>query len=154
MKMHASTAENLRNLGAYWIMDIFLILRSAHMVPKDQDKWVFYINNYINQAQFNKLYDPELMKKGVQDADAITYKLRLALTKATNQKLEISGEEIQKKDEIVQKRKRKDRSQNSAELEGELVYLIQRRGIIKVTLEMKQIQTKPIMDIYSSSERQ
>ena len=24
------------------------VLRSAHMVPKDQDKFVFYVNNYID----------------------------------------------------------------------------------------------------------
>ena len=27
------------------------------MVPRDQDKFVFYVNNHINWDQFNKLYD-------------------------------------------------------------------------------------------------
>ncbi len=47
-KMRASIAKNLCNLGAHWIIEIFLILRSTHVVPRDQNKVVFYINNYID----------------------------------------------------------------------------------------------------------
>ena len=47
-KMHALTVENPQNLGAYRIIEILLLLRSAHMVPRDQDKFVFYVNNYID----------------------------------------------------------------------------------------------------------
>ncbi len=46
-KMRTLIAENLRNLGAHRIIEISLILRSAHVIPRDQDKVVFYINNYI-----------------------------------------------------------------------------------------------------------
>ena len=58
-KMRASTAENLCNLGAYRIIEISSVLRSAHVVSRDQDKFVFYVNNYINWDQFNQLYDPD-----------------------------------------------------------------------------------------------
>ena len=41
-------AENLCNLGTYWIIEISLVLCSAHVALRDQDKVMFYINNYIN----------------------------------------------------------------------------------------------------------
>ena len=47
-KMRASTMENPRNLGAHRIIEISSVLRSAHMVLRDQDKFVFYVNNYID----------------------------------------------------------------------------------------------------------
>ena len=52
-KMRASTAENPRNLGAHRIIEISSVLRSAHVVPRDQNKFVFYVNNYIDWDQFN-----------------------------------------------------------------------------------------------------
>ena len=45
-KWHASMAENPCNLGAHCIIEVFLILRNAHVVLKDQDKAIFYVNNY------------------------------------------------------------------------------------------------------------
>ena len=45
-KMRALTIENPRNLGTYWMIEISLILHSTHMVPRNQNKFVFYINNY------------------------------------------------------------------------------------------------------------
>ncbi len=47
-KMCASIAENPRNLGAHRIIEISLVLCSAYVVPRDQDKVVFYVNNYID----------------------------------------------------------------------------------------------------------
>ncbi len=47
-KMCASIAKNPHNLGAHRIIEILSILRSTHVVPRDQDKVVFYVNNYIN----------------------------------------------------------------------------------------------------------
>ena len=46
--MRALTVENPCNHNAYQIIKILLVLRSAHIVLKDQDKFVFYINNYID----------------------------------------------------------------------------------------------------------
>ncbi len=46
--MRASIVENPRNLVAYRIIEISSILRSAYVVPRDQDKVVFYVNNYID----------------------------------------------------------------------------------------------------------
>ena len=56
-KMRALTAKNFPNLSAYQIIEILLVLRSVYMVLGDQDKFVFYVNNYINWNQFNQLYD-------------------------------------------------------------------------------------------------
>ena len=47
-KMHTLIAEYFCNLGAYRIIEISSVLRSAHMVPRNQDKFVFYVNNHID----------------------------------------------------------------------------------------------------------
>ena len=96
-KMRASTAENPRNLGAYRIIEISLVLHSAHVVPRDQDKFVFYVNNYIDWDQFNQLYDLNVMEKGVQNVDVVARKLRPALTRASNHRLEVAREKRQKR---------------------------------------------------------
>ena len=58
-KIGASSTENFRNLGAYWIMEIFLVLYIAYVVLRDQNKFLFYVNNYIDWDQFNQLYNPD-----------------------------------------------------------------------------------------------
>ncbi len=40
--------KNPRNLDTHQIIEISLVLRNTHIVFKNQDKIVFYINNYIN----------------------------------------------------------------------------------------------------------
>ena len=52
-KWHVSTAENPRNLDAHRIIEVSSVLRNAHVVPRDQDRAMFYINNYIDWDQFN-----------------------------------------------------------------------------------------------------
>ena len=52
-KMHISTTKNLHNLNIDQIIEISLVLYSAHVIPRDQDKFVFYVNNYIDLNQFN-----------------------------------------------------------------------------------------------------
>ena len=47
-KICTLTAENLHNLGANEIIEISLVLHSVYVVSKDQDKFVIYINKYID----------------------------------------------------------------------------------------------------------
>ena len=47
-KIHASIVENPCNLSTYQIIEILLVLCSANGIPRDQDKFVFYVNNYID----------------------------------------------------------------------------------------------------------
>ncbi len=47
-KMSASMDKHLRNLGAHCIIEISSILHSAHVLCRDQEKIVFYVNNYID----------------------------------------------------------------------------------------------------------
>ena len=47
-KMRASTIENSRNLGAHRIIEISSVLCNAHMVPRNQDKFLIYVSNYID----------------------------------------------------------------------------------------------------------
>lgn len=51
--MYASTVENSHNLSTYKIIKILLVLRNIYVISKDQDKFVFYINNYIDWDLFN-----------------------------------------------------------------------------------------------------
>ena len=56
-KMSALTVENPCNLDTHRMIEISSVLRSAYVVPRNQDKFVFYVNNYIDWDQFNQLYD-------------------------------------------------------------------------------------------------
>ncbi len=40
--------ENSGILTVYWIIKILLVLCSAYVIFKDQNKFMFYINNYID----------------------------------------------------------------------------------------------------------
>ena len=92
-KMRAWIAENPYNLGAYQIIEIFLVLCSGHMVLRDQNKVVFYVNNDINWDQFNQLYDHDQIEKSIQNVDVVAHKRALALIKTTNYRLEDAKEE-------------------------------------------------------------
>ena len=104
-KWHASTAENPCNLSAHRLIEVSLILRSLHVVPRNQDRMVFYVNNYIHWDQFNQLYDAYWFNKGIRNADAVARKLGPTSIKATNLRLEVAKEEVQKKQEVVERRK-------------------------------------------------
>ena len=104
-KMHALIVKNLHNLDACQIIEIFLVLHSTHVVPKDQDKIVFYINNYIDWDQFNQLYDPDWMEKDIQNVNVVARKLEPALIKVTNYRLEVVREKQRKREGIVERRK-------------------------------------------------
>ena len=47
-KMCALIAKNLHNLDTHWIIEISLILHSIYLVPRNKDKVVCYVNNYID----------------------------------------------------------------------------------------------------------
>lgn len=103
-KMRTLIARNLYNFGAHKIIKILLVLHNAHIVPKNQ---LFHVNCYIDWNQFNQLYDPNQIEKNIKNVDRILCKLRLALRKAINHKLEVSRKKKQKKEEIIAMRKTK-----------------------------------------------
>ena len=47
-KWHISTVENACNLSTYHIIKVSSVLLNTYVVPKDQDRIVFYVNNYID----------------------------------------------------------------------------------------------------------
>ena len=96
---------NPQNLGAHHNNEVSLVLRSTHLGLKDQDRAVFYVNNYIDWDQFNQLYDADWFNKGIRNADAVARKLGPALIKATNLRLEVAKEEVRRKQEVVERRK-------------------------------------------------
>ena len=75
------------------------------MVLRDQEKFVFYINNYIVWDQFIQLYNLDQMKKGIRNSDAVACKLRPASTKGTNNILEVAGKKRRKSEEMMERRK-------------------------------------------------
>ncbi len=58
-KMYALIAKNSCNLGAYWIIQISSVLCNTHVVFRDQEKVVLYVNNDIDWDQFNQLYNSD-----------------------------------------------------------------------------------------------
>ncbi len=64
-KICASTAKHPCNFGAHCIIEISSILRSAYIVSRDQERIVFYVNNYIDWDQFNQLYAPDWLEKSI-----------------------------------------------------------------------------------------
>ena len=55
-KWCASTTKNSCNFGTHCIIEISSILHNTHIIPRDWEKIVFYVNNYIDWDQFNQLY--------------------------------------------------------------------------------------------------
>lgn len=47
-KICTLTIDNPHNLCIHQFIEIFSVLHSAYIVLKDQNKIIFYINNYIN----------------------------------------------------------------------------------------------------------
>ena len=88
LEKYPTRAENSLNLGAHRSYKIPSILRSAHVVPRDNDGNVFYVNNYIDWDQFNQLYDPMWQTKGTRIANAISRKLTPASREAMEQRRE------------------------------------------------------------------
>lgn len=46
-KMCALTVENPRNFDVHRIIEILLVLHSTYIIPRNQRKFVFYVNSYI-----------------------------------------------------------------------------------------------------------
>lgn len=109
-KIHTLIVKNLYNFSTYQIIEIPLVLYNIPIFPRNQDNFRFYINNSINWNQFNQLYNSDQIEKGIKNVDAITYKLKLALIKATNYRLKVSKKERRKKEKIVEKWKTKARA--------------------------------------------
>lgn len=100
-KMHASTAKHPRNLGAHHIVEISSILHNIHVVFRDQEKIVFYINNYIDWNKFNQLYAPNWLEKSVWNAKTIAQKLIPASIKA----IDLRRKKTRKKQKVVDQQK-------------------------------------------------
>lgn len=62
------------------------------MVSRNEDKFVFQVNNYINQNQLNELNDSNQIKNAIKYTDIIAYKLRPVLIRVINHKLEFIKE--------------------------------------------------------------
>lgn len=71
------------------------------MIFRDQDKFVFYVNDYIKWDQFNQLYDLNWIKKGINNVNAVVFKLELAVITATNYRLKIASKQKQKREKMV-----------------------------------------------------
>lgn len=61
-KILALTRKNSQNVGVYWMMEILLILYNNHVIFKNQDNFMFYVNNYIDRDEFNPFYNCDRME--------------------------------------------------------------------------------------------
>ena len=52
-------AQNLLNLGRQQFYKISKVLQSAQIVPKNIEDKTSYLNHYIDQNQFNQIYNLE-----------------------------------------------------------------------------------------------
>ena len=77
------------------------------------------------------------MEKNIRNTDAVTCKLGPVSIKANNQKLEFAKKKRRKREEIVERQKTKAMVAKCQELEEELVHLVKKRRIMRVTLKMK-----------------
>lgn len=55
-------------------------------MPRDTKSNTFYVNNYIDENQFNKLYNPKQKIKRTSTANSIVQKLIPVLRKAMKQR--------------------------------------------------------------------
>lgn len=92
-KIRVLITENSHNLDVYRIIEISLILHCAHIVFRDQDKVMFYVNNYINWNLFNQLHDSDKIEKSIKNADIVVHKFGPPLISATYQRLKVAKEE-------------------------------------------------------------
>lgn len=112
-----------------------------------------YVNNYVDWDQLNELYNLHWIGKNIRSIYTVARKLKLVLTKATNYRLEIVKEERQKREEMIKKQKTKAMAVKRQKIRKELVCLVKKREIMRVTLGIKQIQTKPMINIYCHSKK-
>lgn len=100
-------AENFYNLSIYEIIKILLILYNTYIIFRDQDKFVFYVNSYINQNQFNQLYDPDWINKDIRNINIVACKFGPVLTRAMNYRLKVASKKRKKREEIIERQKTK-----------------------------------------------
>lgn len=82
-----------------------MVLYIAPIIFSDQDKFEFYINNYIDLDPFNQLYNHDWMDKGEGNANVVACKLGPALKRATNHKLEVTNKKREKIEEMMKRKK-------------------------------------------------
>ena len=63
-KSPISSIRNPLNLGDQQFYKISKVLQTAYMIARNTDNNTFYLNNCINEDQFNQLYDLEWQIKG------------------------------------------------------------------------------------------
>lgn len=104
-KICAWTADNPRNFDTNQIIKIFLVPHNAYLIFKDPDKFVFYVVNNIDWDLFNQLYNFNQQAKDISNVDTVVHKLRLVLTRATNNRLEVTRKKRRKREEIMERQK-------------------------------------------------
>lgn len=94
------------------------------MVPKDQNNVVPYIYNYINQDQFDELYNLNWIEKNLQNIDIILSKIRLALIRAINYRIDNARKKKQKREQIIKRQKAEAMAAKHCKARRKLVYTI------------------------------
>lgn len=64
-KYPISRIKNLLNQSGQQFYKISKVIQCAHIVPKNTENDIFYLDNYINWNQLNQLYNPEWPTKEI-----------------------------------------------------------------------------------------
>lgn len=65
-----------RELHSHRFFEMHDILRSAHIVPTEREGH-YYVNNFVDWDQYNIIYDPDFMAKGIRVADKFAEQIHL-----------------------------------------------------------------------------
>lgn len=79
---------------------------NTYIISRDQDRLMFYDNNWINWDKFS-IFDFNWIEKSIKNVDTVASKLRPTLIKVKNHSLVFVGKKKQKSEEIIKKQKTK-----------------------------------------------
>ena len=68
-------ARNPRKLGPRRIYEMPTTIRSAHVVPSNEQGTRMFVNNWIDLESYNTLFDKDWKAKGIREADRLARKL-------------------------------------------------------------------------------
>ena len=70
-----NNARNPRKLGPRRIYEMPTIIRSAHVVPSNEQGTRMFVNNWLDLESYNTLFDKDWKAKGIREADRLARKL-------------------------------------------------------------------------------
>lgn len=140
--MHILTTKFFFSFSAHQIIEILSVLYSIYVIFRYQERFVFYVNNYIKQNQFNQSNNLDWIKKGMRNVNVVICKLKLALIGATNFRLEVAKKERQKREKIMKRQKTETMIVKQYKIREKIGFSSDEKNESDITLEIIQIHTQ------------